>query len=1391
MAIRKKSNEELKHQAEWFLDYSEKNWKIKEKQRTKISKILWLNNSEKKRFLERFFRKNWKEIDIWDKQEIEKILKKKHIDFDTTWKEYTKYLHKKSVDKHNDEIKQKVEVFFQPYRTPDEKVNDKIINIITENYSKATLGKARLFLESKYLKVFLDKTSFEYYILWNIDFDNLQFMLDNFGIDGLEIIRLSPYERITTDNTTWVKKSIYYNIWEYEIDTIKENVSLLKRIWFNYKNFNLNELKDENIKKYVEIIDNCDLEWFRRDFNPEGENPELKDIFIGYRNLTRENMLKECIASWPDKIDRVLSKAPNIDYENNWWYTSKYVHMFWLDSGNNGKMADYLGWRSQYYASYLHYEISDYWFLAFLWTVYWTNNWKKNINLMFDEWYLWMKEVMSYNEYIYGDKWNNEEIAKLKLINNDILKLLAKNIKSENDFKILINLFRYAESENINKIFEKYPDIQISELILLENENTHILSYAEPENLNKIFEEYPDIQINELTLLENEKEDIHILSSADPENLKKVLINFWPLDFTEINQYKKLFCFNRQLPTTLNFKEEYHKWYLNFLNEVLDTNYDSDKKSKMIAKVVTLTFEQAHNYVEVFKMLDDSISMDIQRVKNELIDELLETDNPKEDAQQIINIFERNNLPLTGKIFKVFELLYPRGKFKNTLQVHWSPVLHQYLDEWKNVYDLIYKDLMNIAIKSWDRSLRDYINTFVWVEKLLKKFEDIVSSEWFLWNEPLCLDKKLSEDEQAKLLYLFRRISVLYNRYYWKEINEWNTIEDKKYWESTVADNQLVEFYNDIKKWFHLRKWDSIYDRLQRFLLWLWYHSFDEVLKDMEKSKKGAHERWLKLYNETLDNWWKIKFPRGAFLKWVDEDAFSKIINRWVTCREYLWWWDNWTAARSDSTPFDIDWLYIDSPTNWNDYGNVLLITDTNRCNIIDTRNEWLDWYKENQYELFKTWVVNQNHYWIRTWIPTTEVDYIIFNWSFDRTAKIKNSEWEYIEVLSIFQNMCYEIARNWYYIPIVDNEWNVKFTPEMYHKIRLWFNYMQYYDGFDVEQVNWKWVSKESDNKINKGYNGTNDKITDDWLRKLVSDNSPSNEKYNGFSKENRELAENTIERIKEILENQCWIKFNSKHDSSITWAELHDSWSTWRWTDIPTKDVDLDFTLLLDANDYNEKLELIKETIYRETGTLDKEWEWPRTWWFQMKSKKNKIGQGPERPDWISLDLLILKKSQVIDYSSSDAMKEKLDYINDNLWEEDLDRVRTNVIIMKKLLKAKWCYKKPEWWISWIWVENWITQNHWSFIEALESFEEVAYWWKYEEWKQPLPLKDFQEWYPIYDAWENYKDWCNDNFVYKLKENGYKWTLEIVQVLRLEWLKGIMRLIKEYEKKKKEYTG
>jgi len=83
------------------------------------------------------------------------------------------------------------------------------------------------------------------------------------------------------------------------------------------------------------------------------------------------------------------------------------------------------------------------------------------------------------------------------------------------------------------------------------------------------------------------------------------------------------------------------------------------------------------------------------------------------------------------------------------------------------------------------------------------------------------------------------------------------------------------------------------------------------------------------------------------------------------------------------------------------------------------------------------------------------------------------------------------------------------------------------------------------------------------------------------------------------------------------------------------------------------------------------------------------------------------------------------------------------------------------------------------------------VVYWWEYKPWKKPIPLEEFQKRYPMYDAWENYKDGGNDNFVYKLKEKGYRWILEIVETLRMEWIEGIKKLIKKYEEKKEKYIG
>ena len=158
--------------------------------------------------------------------------------------------------------------------------------------------------------------------------------------------------------------------------------------------------------------------------------------------------------------------------------------------------------------------------------------------------------------------------------------------------------------------------------------------------------------------------------------------------------------------------------------------------------------------------------------------------------------------------------------------------------------------------------------------------------------------------------------------------------------------------------------------------------------------------------------------------------------------------------------------------------------------------------------------------------------------------------------------------------------------------------------------------------------------------------------------------------------------------------------------------------------------------------------------------------------------IEIQIIKKSEIIDYTSSESIKEKLKYIKDKLWEQKLEWVKLNIVTLKNLLNAIWLFE-IEWGFSWLCVENRILQNHWNLKETLESFEKVAYWWYYQKWKKPLPFDEFKKVYAIYDAWENYMDKCNDNFIYRLNIKWYNWIIKIIQTYRLKGIKWLKEII------------
>jgi len=1448
MRINKKNEEEISEQIKWFVENIVK-LKVSEKTWNDILKLF----QEDDWFFVRIKKKLCLKKDLYKKQDINKIISrliKNKIEFDDLWKEYIIYTRE---IKANEMKEKKAKKLFEPYVTQNEQINNKMIFFIKKSlWSDEDLEKIKKLLDSNLFKSKLIEKKEDYFFANNL-IDVLKYLTTqeitfflkfedinwDFLITIYDVKKTNPricdiifllseifnLKKIADFGNFFSKKSSQVNwrvnkilydekIWHYE--EIKKRIIILEKTWYELNNINWEILTKDNLEEYIRIIESCEID-----------------------NSEKINFLKVCIKYELDWIKKLMDRIPSTHYEWNWLYTSKIVEMEWWDFNNKKITEDTI----KELIGYMNEQ--DLVIFEKLWTIYWTKNWKKNVILTKKIGGIKSTKIIPYNKVYSHMEWDrNGKISSLKKIHyNDYIKIINKLIsiwaKKEDmgklteillcrwnvskqtkkinllidevwikDCKRIINADDYDSDDAIKEIVQYRWDIDILEenikyiksiwINLQENLKKNVkilLTIEKPENLQVIIDQeiITEKKVHQITE-EDSKQLKEFLDLANTENLKSwiILLKKVSQDILEIIEILKN-LFEWWLLTSINISKEnieklqsYNpeeiKEYINLIIDTAKTSYNQDKKISMIEKIIFLSLPQAIEYLEVFQVLDESISPDVQHIKNELIDEILLSDNPKEVAQKINDIFIKNNLPLVGKIFKVFVELYKKERFNRELhKANTSPILNS-IKIFKQQQALIYKDLMNITIKSGNISLREYIDIFVWIEESIKKFETIIRN--IDQTQELPLEGILTEKEQERLLYFFRKLDTLYETSSGNILPEPEHTETLKLWKATVDDKKLIEYYKNIRKRFLVKEDESLYDNFIKFIRPLWYTSFEEVKQEMEKSKQQAHQRWLGICHEAMNNWWKVSLEKWDFIKGIQNTKIiESVLERWCTSREYLGWWDeSWSGkACSDMTPFDIDgWSVTEELSQYNfseilyksvswSYGNewVALVIKNKRWTLYNTREQEIQWYTKGKYEVFQTW--SNDHYGIRTGIPSTEIDFLI--WNGDNNSKNKE-----------FEKICYEIAKNWFYIPIVNRKWTIIFTPEMYHNTKKTFMYCERYLWYDVLQEWWFQKIKEQDNEFSIVQSNTE-------LWEIFVAHSPNNNKYKKISEQNKELALSTMEKIKTILEEKCGIKFNSEFDTAIVWAKIHDSWSTWRGTDVPTKDVDLDFTLLLDSKDYDEKLQDIKDIIHQEVGTLP--WEihdWLREsgLGLQIKSKKNTLWN---RQDGIALDLLIMKKIQVIEYSSSDAASDRLEYIRKTYGVKALEQVRTNIIIMKKLLKAKCCYKKPEWWFGGIGVENRILQHHGNFIEALESFEKVAYEWKYQEWKNPISFQEFQGKYPIYDIGENYKDGGKDNFVFRMKEKWYNWILEIIKEYRKHWLKWIEKILDEYLQKKAEF--
>jgi hypothetical protein len=416
------------------------------------------------------------------------------------------------------------------------------------------------------------------------------------------------------------------------------------------------------------------------------------------------------------------------------------------------------------------------------------------------------------------------------------------------------------------------------------------------------------------------------------------------------------------------------------------------------------TPEQLEAYVSISQKVVNSPSQEIIRIQDQLIEQILATENPEKTYEIINNIFIQNNLPLVGKVQRIFDALYPDSKISEMLYEKSSPVLKQAKSRIRK--NIIFQDLLKVHIESGNRSLKFFLGALKDLEPLVEKLRQNV----------------LSEQEREKLTYLFRKLKTVADVSLRGQQNEF----------SSVKGESLLEDYNTICSQLGVKVGQKVSERVvQMFARPLGYQNIDQILSQMQKSRALANAR-------SRSSFASLVLEKGDLVKGVNMLYINNILQNGSVAKEFLG-----ASSDSDATPFDTDLeiLTAEGKPNFEesyeaikiakDFGELMLVIK-DRGQFQKTSSFEPVKYDPSKYELFGSGA----HYGIRTGFPCTEVDFMVFT-----GADRKQTE-----------NLFYSIAQNGYYIPVVDRKGKLLFPPEKYDQYRKVFLGVERFEGENIK---------------------------------------------------------------------------------------------------------------------------------------------------------------------------------------------------------------------------------------------------------------------------------------------------------------------------------------------------
>lgn len=364
-----------------------------------------------------------------------------------------------------------------------------------------------------------------------------------------------------------------------------------------------------------------------------------------------------------------------------------------------------------------------------------------------------------------------------------------------------------------------------------------------------------------------------------------------------------------------------------------------------------------------------------------------------------------------GKLYLVFKELHPnllgeKSKIDDASLGNIPSLKNMTISERKS---MIFSSMLMCAVESNNKNLKEYMDTIEMGDQLFNKIRtgDMKTEE-------------LKEEEKETIKKYNKILNFLYNQ-------------------TAKAERENIEdIEKDVEELATLYKVDRIKTKMPDRLTRLFAHradirSFAQAKEIFENSRKMAQER-----NEKIAESGRINIEEGDFVKGVkDTEYFPSMLQNGILAKDFLG-----ENATSDGTPLDTDVEIVETKgetlretletikiaNNYTDpseadekLGRIMLVFS--KDDFIETRNKDGEEIQEN-IELLKA---------------SPNKKEIMHNWgtAYGISFGIGSENIKCIIADKYVERLGLEIARNGFYIPIVDNDGKVIYTKDMYQNIQ------------------------------------------------------------------------------------------------------------------------------------------------------------------------------------------------------------------------------------------------------------------------------------------------------------------------------------------------------------------